>query len=128
MNHLRIEGVAPLGRTPSFGIEDLGDPRAFEAFAAQLPGAPRQRCVRAQRRDPSDRARQVMRRVDAAMPMTLDTNLFRGADDLDQNPFNEQAHDGLALLLSARQGAGRSCDRSRIAASSAVGEPPCARA
>jgi hypothetical protein len=28
-------------------------------------------------------------RVDAAMPMTLDTNLFRGVDDLDQHPFDE---------------------------------------
>jgi hypothetical protein len=47
MNHLRIEGVAALGRAPSFGIEDLGDPRAFEAFAAQFGGAPRQRGVSA---------------------------------------------------------------------------------
>ena len=48
MNHWRIEGVAALGWAPSFGIEDLGDPRAFESFAAQLRGAPRQRCVSAQ--------------------------------------------------------------------------------
>ena len=47
MNHLRIEGVATLGRAPSFGIKDLGDPRAFEALAAQLGGAPRQRRVSA---------------------------------------------------------------------------------
>jgi hypothetical protein len=109
MNHLRIEGVAPLGRTPS--------------FAAQLPGAPRQRCVSAQRRDPSDRARQLMRRVDAATPMTLDTNLFRGAEDLDQDPFDEQAHDGLALLLRRGFGAperGQILRQIRIATSSAV--------
>ena len=41
MNHWRIKGVATLGRAPSFGIEDLGDPRASEAFVAQLRGAPR---------------------------------------------------------------------------------------
>ncbi len=105
MNHLRTEGVATLGGPPSFGIEDLGDPPAFEAFAAQLRGALRQRCVSAQRRDPSDGTRQFVRRVDAAMPMTLDTNLFRGADHLDQNPFDEQAHDGLALGLRRCVGA-----------------------
>ena len=39
------------------------------------------------------------------MPMTLDTNLFRGVDDLDQHPFDEQAHDGLALGLRRCVGA-----------------------
>ena len=62
--------------------------------------------------------------------MTLDANLFAAVDDLDQNPFEQQADDGLALLavVAARQSAGRSCARSRIAASSAGLRPAgCSR-
>jgi len=46
-----------------------------------------------------------VRRVDAAVPVTLDADFFRGPDDLDQHPFDEQAHDGLALGLRRCVGA-----------------------
>ena len=37
--------------------------------------------------------------------MAFDPNLLRVADDLDQDAFEQQAHDGLALLLRRGFGA-----------------------
>jgi hypothetical protein len=61
--------------------------------------------VGAGRRQPRDRPRHFMHRPGAAMPMTFDANSFRAADDFDQNPFEQQTNDGLALKLACAFGA-----------------------
>jgi len=99
MNHLRIEGVATLGRAPSFGVQDLGDLRAFAPLVAQLCGAGRQRCISAEHRKTRDGTRQLVRCAAPAMPMAFDADLFRARDDLNHNPFEQQAHNGLPLQL-----------------------------
>jgi len=99
MNHRRIERVATLGRTPSFVVEDNGNLGAIETLAAKLGGARRQRRISAERREARNRTRQFVRRAASAMPMAFDANPFRAPDDLDQDPFEQQARDGLALGL-----------------------------
>ena len=119
MNHLCIEGVPALRRTPSFGVEDLGDVRAFEALSAQFGGARRQARVGAERGQTRDGTPQLVRRAGAAAPMAFDPNLFRVADDLDQDPSSSSrmmVWRSFCVVGSACQRAGRSCDRSRIAA------------
>src|SRR5271155_3302277 len=97
MNHRRIERVPTLGRTPPFLVEDIGDLGAIEAFPAKVGGARRQRRVSAERREARHRARQFVRCAASAMPMAFDAHLFRAPHDLDQDPFEQQARDGLAL-------------------------------
>ena len=104
MNHRRIEGVPTLGRTPPFLVEDRGDLGAIEAFPAKVGGARRQRRVSAERREARHRARQFVRCAASAMPMAFDAHLFRAPHDLDQDPFEQQARDGLALGSSCGLG------------------------
>ena len=123
MNHRRIERVPTLGRTPPFLVEDIGDLGAIEAFPAKVGGARRQRRVSAERREPRHPARQFVRCAASAMPMAFDAHLFRAPHDLDQDPFEQQARDGLGsarVVVWARQSAGKSCVSSRIAAISAA--------
>ena len=90
MNHLRIERFAELGRAPPFGVQDLRDLRACAAFAAQLHSPRGRGRISAQRGQARDGTRQRVGSAHAAMPVTFDPNLFRVADDLDQNPFEQQ--------------------------------------
>ena len=84
---------------------------AIEAFAAQLGGARRQLRIGAERRKARHRTRHFVRRPASAMPMAFDANPFRAPHDLDQDPFEQQARDGLAL--GSRRGLG-SPDRRQV--------------
>ena len=92
-----------LGGRQAFPIEDRGDRGAAVACPMQVGGASNQSGVGAERFHPRDRAHQRMGRLVATMPVAFQPDLFTAVDNGDQNPLQQQPHDGLALFTGCRR-------------------------
>ena len=100
-HHRGVEGVAPLRRSPGFLIEDRSDAGAAVTHPMQLGGACEQRGVGAERLHPRHRAYQRVGRPVSAMPVAFQPDLLTGVDHGEQNPLEQQPHDGLTLFASS---------------------------
>ncbi len=74
--HRRVEGIAPLGWTPSFLVEDGGDGGAAVTRPIKRRRAFDQSGVGAERLQPRDRADQRVDRLVPAMPMAFQPDLL----------------------------------------------------
>jgi hypothetical protein len=103
-HHGAVEGVAALGRSPAFLVEDRGDLDAIAALPMKLAGPGGQVRIGAERFQLGHWPHQLMQGSVAALPMALQANLLAGADHGDEDPFEQKPSDRLTLLLSCRLG------------------------
>src|SRR5271163_863900 len=98
-DHRAVEGVATLRRPPAFVVEDQGDLDAIAARPVKFTGPGGQVRIGAERFELGDRPHQFMRGSVAALPMALQAELLAAADHSDDDAFQQQSGDRLALLL-----------------------------
>jgi len=98
-DHWAVEGIATLGRSPAFVVEDRGDLDAIAARPVKFTGSGGQVRIGAERFELGHRPHQFMRGSVAALPMALQANLLAAADHGDDDALQQQSGDRLALLL-----------------------------
>src|ERR1700675_2774097 len=103
-DHRAVEGVATLGRSPAFLVEDRGDLDAIAAGPMKFAGPGDEIGIEAEGFELGDRPHQFMRGSVTALPMALQANLFADADHGDDDPFEQEPSDRLTLLPSRRLG------------------------